>query len=111
MSDYTTNWTANEFKIYLLLYGADIDLEESPEEIEFIKKSLEGEDYDKIHIEFDADNDYQSIQKIQHAFKRLNYSKNDLDGLMLDLKKLFQSDGKFDIVEQNVFRLLKGILE
>ena len=64
MSDYTTDWSSNEFHAYVLLYCAHADFIESDEEQEMIKSKVSQSDYIHIHKEFDEDNDYTSIQNI-----------------------------------------------
>jgi hypothetical protein len=103
-------WTKREFKAYVLLFAAHANFTEDKKEMDFIKKRVGEENLDHIHDEFDADNDYQQIQKIQAETKRLGYDKDQLDDLFLDIKALFVSDGKFDILEENLFRGLKHIL-
>lgn len=105
------NWTKNEFKAYLLLFAANSDYEESQVEKDIILKIINKEQYNKIHLEFDKDNDYQSIQKIQSGIQKFNYSKNEIDKLLLEVKLLFLSDGNFDILERNLLRSLKKILK
>ena len=104
----TTNWTKDDFRTYLLIYCANADFTESTKELEFIKSKIDGSDFAKIHAEFDKDNDYQSIEKIQSAFKALNY--DNADTLMQEVGEFFQADGEFDTLEQNLLLGLKRVL-
>ena len=108
--NFITNWTKPEFKAYLLLYCANADFIESTEEKEFIRRQVDEETFDKIHKEFDADNDYQSIQKIMLTAKRYNYSQDQINSLLEDIKKLFFSDGNFGTLERNLLVGLKRLL-
>ena len=105
-----TNWTEEEFKSYLFIYCANADYEESSEEIKMAKAIISEKGYEKMHKEFDADNDYQSLQKIQSTVKRLEFDENKLDSLCADVKQMFLADGDFDIMEKNLFLGLKRIL-
>lgn len=110
MGNFTTNWTSEELKTYLLIHCANSDFTESNVELDFIRSKYGKPCLDKMHSEYDGDNDYQSIQKITDSIKRLNYSKEEIEYLMYDAKKLFLSDGKFDTLEHNLLLGLSHIL-
>lgn len=111
MEDFTTNWTHQELKAYMLLYCANADFIVSPEEKEYIKSKVGIAEYKKIHKEFEEDNDYQQIQKINAAIERFDYSKEEIDEAFQSIKALFLSDGEMDILEQNIYRGLKHLLQ
>lgn len=111
MEEFTTNWTHEELKGYMLLYCAHADFIVSQEEKEYIKSKVGVEKYRKIRKEFDEDNDYQQIQKIHNTIERLDYSKEEIDEAFKSIKKLFLSDGEMDILEQNIYRGLKHLLK
>ena len=111
MEDFTTDWTHQELKAYMLLYCAHADFFVSPEEKEYIISKVGAEEYKKIHKEFKEDNDYQQIQKINATIERLNYSKEEIDEAFRSIKDLFLSDGEMDILEQNIYRGLKQLLQ
>ena len=104
------NWTKDELVAYVLLFAANSNfIEDNFERNEIITK-VDMQTFQKIHDEFDADNDYQSIQKIIKGLEVHNYSKEDLDDLFVDIKMMFLSDGEYDILEQNMMLQLKKIL-
>ncbi len=111
MEDFTTNWTHEELKAYMLLYCAHADFIVSPEEKEYIKSRVGEEEYRRIRKEFEEDNDYQQIQKINATIERLNYSKEEIDEAFQSIKGLFLSDGEMDILEENIYRGLKHLLQ
>jgi len=104
-----TNWTKDEFHMYLLIYCANADFVESKVEIDFIKEHVPNADFDKIHSEFNEDNDFQSVQKIQSCYQ--NHGYLDQESLVEEVKQLFLADGKMDILESNLLLGLKHILE
>ena len=110
MENYTSSWTKDEFIAYLLLYVAQSDFEESPEEQELIVSKVGKEKFEKIHQELDEDNDYQSLQKIMSHVKAFNYSKCELDELMTEIKTLFLSDGEYNTLEKNMLIGMHKIL-
>jgi len=106
----SSNWTKEELVAYILLYTANSDLNIENHEKNVIISKVDMKTFSKIHGEFDKDNDYQSLQKIIKGLEDHNYSKDDLEGLFIDIKKLFLSDGSFDVMEQSMLAYLKKIL-
>lgn len=111
MEEIKTNWTKEELEIYILIYCANADFSESKFEIDFIKSKTQTSNFEKIHDVFKKDNDYQSIQKIQSSIKDHGYTNEDKDILFKEIKALFLSDDKYDILEQNLYRGLSHILK
>ena len=111
MSEFETTWSKEDLKIYLMIFCANADFQESTPELTFIKSQVHTSDFDKIHKELEKDNDYASLQKIQHAIKRLNCTQEEIDNLRLYMKELFMSDQKFDILERNLDRALDHLLQ
>lgn len=105
-----TNWTKAEFKAYLLAYCAQSDYIETEEEKDFILDLVSSDVYKSVHYELKRDNDYQSIQKIQYNIEKFNYSNNEMETLLSDIKNLFMADGNIDVLENNLFRALKKII-
>ena len=106
-----TDWTKEEFKAYLLSYAANANYFESEEEREKILEHVSKSQYKKIHMELDKDNDYQSIQKILYNLEKFDYSKNDLNKLVADIKALFAADGEVDLLESNMLLGLQKLLK
>ncbi len=111
MTAFKTDWTRKEFKAYLLLYASETDQVITEEEKELILENISKGDFEKIREELAHDNDYQSIQKILYNIEKYNYSKEDISGLLRDIKNLFLSDGHFDTVEKNMLLALKRLLQ
>ncbi len=110
MSTMNTNWSREELRAYLLLYCANANFVETKEETEQIKSKIEKGIYKAINKEFEADNDYQSIQKIDAAIKRLNYDQAQKNTLIDEIKGLFMADGNYDQMEKILFFGLKKLL-
>ncbi|MBT0608527.1 hypothetical protein [Aequorivita echinoideorum] len=111
MEEFTTNWSREELKAYILLYCAYANFTETKAEKDFIKQKVGDEKYKSVHREFDRDNDYQRIQKIQAGIERFDYSKDEIDRLFQNIKKLFLQDGEIDILEENIYRGLQHLLK
>ena len=110
MSDINTNWTKTELSAYTLLYCAHANFTETSEELELVKSKVDSDHFKAIRKEFDNDNDYQSIQKIQSTIQRLGFTWSQKDDLIAEIKTLFLADGKFDAIEKSMFNGLKKLL-
>jgi hypothetical protein len=105
-----TNWSKDELIAYTLLYAANSNFQVDNHERNVIISKVDMQTFQKIHDEFENDNDYQSIEKITDSLQRHNYSEDDLNSLFSDIKLLYLSDGKFDAIEQSMFTYLKSKL-
>ena len=105
------NWTKKEFQTYLFIFCMNADYKETKEELKAISLKSDEAIYEKMHSEFEKDNDYASIQKLQTSIKELNYSKEEIDNLYEEIRELFLSDGKYEILERNLMTGLKRILK
>ena len=105
-----SNWTKEELVAYILLYAAHCNLDIDNHEKNVIISKVDMNTFQKVHDEFDKDNDYQSLQKIISALEEKHYSKVEIDVLFNDIKALFLSDGTYDAMELNLFSYLKKIL-
>jgi len=105
------HWTKEELVAYTLIYAANSNFIEDNKERNMIIEHVDMQTFQKIHDEFDADNDYQSLQKISSGLKEHNYTQKDIDELLEEIKLMFFADGEFDVLERMVYRSLKSLLE
>ena len=105
-----SHWTKDELIAYILLYASHSDLIEDNHERNVIISKVDMQTFQKIHDEFDKDNDYQSIQKILKGIEQHNYSKEDISLLLADIKVLFFSDGDYDVMERYMLNTFKKLL-
>ena len=110
MSEFKTNWTKEDFIVYTLIYCANADFVEEKLEIDFITSKINTSNIENLKAEFNKDNDYISIQKISGYIKDNNYTEEDKQLLLEDIKSLFMSDGKYDNMEHNLMLGLKKII-
>jgi len=104
------HWTKEELVAYILLFTAHSNFDEANKERNVIISKVDMQTFQKIHDEFDEDNDYQSLQKIIQGVNDHNYNEDELKSLFTDIKTLFLSDGEYDIMERNMFLYIKKIL-
>ena len=111
MKEFDTNWSREELIAYILIYCANADFSELKAEKDLIVSKIKGNSLERIHYEFDKDNDYQSIQKIRSTLEKYGYTRDGVNRLNNEMKEMFLSDGNFDTSEQNLFRGLNHIFE
>ena len=105
------NWTKEEFKAYLLIYAAQSNFNESEEEIDFIESKFEPELISRVNKEIKNLNDFDKISIVTDYIKIHDFSQDELDSLLLEIKEIYHSDGKFDSIEQSIFSMLKKLLK
>lgn len=105
------DWTKNELIAYILLFAAHSDFNESNEERNTIISKVNMKTFQKIHDEFNEDNDYQCIEKIQKGLEHYNFTSKQIDALLLEIKQMFQADHDYNILERNMMLFLKKILK
>lgn len=103
MKEFMTNWTKEELNLYILIYCANADFNETRGETDFLKLKSNESIFTRIHEEFDKDNDYQSIQKIRATLDKFGYTKDEKELLLSEMKELFFLDGSFSTLEKNLF--------
>ena len=109
MDNLKLTWTKDEFMAYMLIYASQINQIETEEEKELIQSRFDDQILKKIYKEINADNDYQRIQKIMVYTYQNNYTSQDLDDLLKEIKELLECDGRFDATEQALYFYLKKI--
>ena len=110
MTDFK-NWTKEEFKVYLLIYTAQSNFIETDEELEFIESKFDKSIIDKIHGEVTELSDYQKSQIIIDFIKLHNFSQDDLDNILIQIKEICNADGSFDMMERQTFFMLEKLLK
>ena len=106
MEEIKVTWTKEEFKAYIQIYAAQSNQNETDEEKEFISHKFESLMLKSIYKEINGDNDYERIQKILANIKYHDYTQDDLNDLLSEIKNLYFSDGTLDSVEKTTFNLL-----
>nr|WP_299034573.1 hypothetical protein [uncultured Tenacibaculum sp.] len=111
MKNFEVNWSKEELQTYLFIYCINADYIETKEELEAISLKTNQETYKKMHAEFEKDNDYTSIQKINQSLEHLSYGKEEINKLFDEIKQLFLSDGSYVILEKNLLRGLQRLFK
>ena len=104
------NWNYTEFKTYVLLEAAHGDMVFTQDEQDVISNNLNPETYKKMLAEFEADTDYERIQKITEGAKHHCDTADKKMELIEKVKNLFEADGNFDTMEKNLMMFLKKMI-
>ena len=111
MEAVNPTWSYDQFKAYLLIFAAESNQVITKEEKEYIEAQFDSLLINTVQKEINKDNDFQRIQKIMAYIEQNNLSKTDLDELLKEIYTVYQSDGKFDSVEQGVFQFLEKLFK
>ena len=111
MEEVNLTWSYNEFKAYILIFAAESNQVIAEEEKDLIEAQFDALIIKTVQKEINGDNDFQRLQKIMAYIDQNNLSKTDLDELLKEIRTVYQSDGKFDSVEQGVFQFLEKLFK
>ncbi|MDC3252941.1 hypothetical protein OAU25_01680 [Crocinitomicaceae bacterium] len=104
------DWTKDDLHANLLIWCANADFIELEEENEIIFSQIDPNRYKTLKREFKHDIDYQRVKKIKTAIHDLNYSADEINLLIDDMRELFNSNGHMDSAEQAILIGLKHLL-
>ena len=111
MEAVNPTWSYDQFKAYLLIFAAESNQVITKEEKDYIEAQFDSLLIKIVQKEINKDNDFQRIQKIMAYIEQNNLSKTDLDELLKEIHTVYQSDGKFDSIEQGVFQFLEKLFK
>ena len=111
MEAVNPTWSYDQFKAYLLIFAAESNQVITKEEKDYIEAQFDSLLIKTVQKEINKDNDFQRIQKIMAYIEQNNLSKTDLDELLKEIHTIYQSDGKFDSVEQGIFQFLEKLFK
>ena len=98
-------------KPILLIFAAESNQVITKEEKDYIEAQFDSLLIKTVQKEINNDNDFQRIQKVMAYIEQNNLSKTDLDELLKEIHTVYQSDGKFNSVEQGVVQFLGKLLK
>lgn len=105
------SWTKKEFEAYVLLYAAHANHIEDKNEHLFIRSLIDEKTFYSIHTEVVVDSDLENLNKIQKYFSENDFSQDEKENLLRNIKKVLFADGSVDILEKKVFTILKKIID
>lgn len=111
MDKVELGWTKEKFKAYVMVYAAQSDQVETKDEKDYLESNFESSLLKEVYKEINQDNDYNRIQKIMSFVEENNFSKDNLKGLLVEIKKMYMCDGNFGSAEQMVFSSLQKLFK
>lgn len=106
----TEHWSKEDLFVYMLLYCANADYNESIYEVAEIKAKYPTAKYELLHKDFEADNDATRDEKILMVAKRHNMDKSDFDDLMNYIPTVIKADGHASQEEKMMMHGLHELL-
>ena len=110
MKTQPNHWTKSELKAYILIFCANIDADETKEEIDFIKSLTTPSDFNKMYKEFLSNSEQDSINKIDDNIQYHEFTEMELMEFRTEIRKIFNSDQKIHRKEGTLDRILDNIL-
>lgn len=105
-----SQWTYNEFLAFLLIYGAEMNLTLSQEELNFIKERTGIPDIEKIKSRVDSVGDMEAIEIIDDYRKRYLDTPEKEQKVRKDLEDLLNSGGLHSQLEKAGIHILERFI-
>ena len=107
----TSDWKYEDFLTYLLILGAQNDLEISEEEKDQIIRKVGESEFKKVKRIFDQQNDAQHIETITELYQRFKSQIGGIDNLVGELKAIFTLNNRSEhVMDRYMIIMLKKIL-
>lgn len=105
------NINRNTFKTLLLLYAANIDGQQHPDEVKVILKSTQEEDYEKQMKEFEKLGDAEILDIIRDNKEKYAATPVDRMELLYDIRSVIEADKKLTSIEEYLYRKIEKLLD
>lgn len=110
MKSIEKHWTKEKLKTYILLLCAKADQVEAEAELNLIKSKIPAAIFEAVYQEFSKDTEDESLEKIQYALERHEYSNKELAALKKEIQEVFSTDNSVNMKERNLGWILDNIL-
>ncbi len=110
MNTHPNQWTKSELKAYILIFCANIDADETKEEINFIKTLTTPADYNKMYKNFLSNSEQVSLDKIEENIEHHEFTDMELIEFRTEIRQIFNSDNEIHRKEGTLDRILDNIL-
>jgi len=105
------DWTYDDFLTYLLILGANANLDFSEDEQEVIEKKSGEERYKKIRRCFDQQSDSQRIETVSELYGRFESQIGGKEKLVEALQEIITlNDRTMHVMDRYLMMMLKKIL-
>lgn len=107
----TSQFSSEEFKIFIMLYASFTDYEYSEAEEVAIRSFAKSENcYDKVYKHFLSLSEYARLETIQKEKEEHYATETEKEGILKTIKEQFEVDGDFSKLEVNTLRFLDKYL-
>ena len=105
------NWTYNDFLTYLLILGANADLNITKDEEDEIVYKMGEEEFKKVKMVYDRQNDVEHIEVVSFLYKKYEDQIGGKENLVNELKNIFSVGNKKEhVLDRYMLMMLKRIL-
>lgn len=106
-----SKWTYNEFLAFLMVYGAEMDQNLTPEELNFIKAKTGIDDIEKIKVKVDSISDAEAIEVIDDYKCHYLSTPESKSKVKNDLEALLHTPGTHTQLEKVVVHMIERLLK
>ena len=110
MASTNNHWSKEELHTYIMLLCANADKKQSSGELDLIKSKSEPRTFEKMLKEFSQDSEEDALEKIDENVQYHHYSSLELSQLKSDMREIFMSDNKYNMMEENLDNILDNII-
>ena len=103
-------WTFEDLKTFVLLYCANADLEETPEELRMISRDVSPERFEELTDFFVSNSDYDNLQAIVSLKSKYFPDPAGVERLVREMEALFRVDGDYSYLEKIILTAVRRIL-
>ncbi len=104
------NWSYNEFLAFVLVFGAEMNVPLSKEELQFIQERTQIEDIGKIKAKVDSVSDTEGLDVIEHFRQKFLTAKEAEQKAKLDLEGLLKTPGKHSPFEKAAVHIIQKLI-
>jgi hypothetical protein len=97
------DWTKKEFEAYVLLYAAHCNHIEDIAEQNYIRTKVDEKIFHRIHSEVVVDSAQVNLNKIQLFISENQFSQEEKETLLRNIKQVLFADGSVDFFEKETF--------
>jgi hypothetical protein len=110
MTPNFTQWTKEEFLVYLMLYAANMDGKITAKEQKIICSKVRRTVYEDVLEEFETHSDNVCVQNILGYKEHYLNAADDVKKIIREMTDIFMEDGKISGVEQHILHLTEKLL-
>lgn len=107
----STNWNYNEFLAFLMVYGAEMNQQLTPGELDFIKTRTGIHDIAKIKEKVNSMSDIEGIELIDNYKCKYLSTDESKSKVKSDLEELLKTPGNHTQFEKVVVHLMERLLK